>query len=152
MNQTQNKTQGKALRDAVRQLMLAHGILQTNTRPCGTPLTIPHAQALLALHEHDTLSVGQLAEHLSIDRTNVSRLTKKMADLGEVERQVDPNDRRAMTLQLTAKGRDVAQHVDQASQQHFNAVLEHIESAQHDAIIETLNTLTTAIQHTGASS
>lgn len=146
------KTQGKALRDAVRKLMLAHGILQTNTRPCGTPLTIPHAQALLALHEHETLSVGQLAEHLSIDRTNVSRLAKKMADLGEVERQVDPNDRRAMTLRLTVKGREVAHHVDLASQQHFDAVLEHIEPTQHTKIIETLHALTTAIQDTKASS
>jgi DNA-binding MarR family transcriptional regulator len=49
----------------------------------------------------------ELAACLYADTSTVSRQVTTLVDAGLVERTVDPNDRRATTLQLTAAGRDV---------------------------------------------
>jgi DNA-binding MarR family transcriptional regulator len=49
----------------------------------------------------------ELAACLHADTSTVSRQVTTLVDAGLVERTVDPDDRRATTLQLTAAGRDV---------------------------------------------
>lgn len=49
----------------------------------------------------------ELAACLHADTSTVSRQVTTLVDAGLVERTVDPDDRRATILQLTAAGRDV---------------------------------------------
>ena len=100
--------------------MVAHGALEEAKRPCGTPLSMPHAYALLELlHHGEPMTVSELAAKLAIDRTNVSRLCARMEETGDLERAPHPDDGRARALRLTAKGKRVAQNVDEQSAQHF---------------------------------
>ena len=111
---------GLNLRSAFRDVVLAHGVLNTAQRPCGAKLSVPHAWALLELcAASEPMTVSALADRLSIDRTNVSRLCVRMERLNELERSVDPADRRVTRLALTPHGRRVADHNDQRSGAHF---------------------------------
>src|SRR5690606_28483246 len=66
-----SKSHARQLREAVRQLMVAHGTFEEAKRPCGTELPMPHAYALLdLLHHGQPMTVSELAARLSIDRTN----------------------------------------------------------------------------------
>ncbi len=121
----EHTAQARALRDALRRLMVAHGALDEAARPCGEPLSAPHAHALLELRASPVpLSVAALAATLRIDRSNVSRLCAKMEALGQLERATDPDDARARALKLTALGHEVAARVDRASARHFGALAE----------------------------
>lgn len=124
---------GRALRDAVRQLIVAHGTLDAAKRPCGTPLPVPHAWALLELLAHGPLTVGSLAARLNIDRTNVSRLCARMVQRGEVVRAPHPHDRRARLIELT----------DADSAAHFQEISARL--ADPDAIRVALLTLIDAL-------
>jgi DNA-binding MarR family transcriptional regulator len=117
----------RALRDAVRYLVVAHGALDNTHRPCGVRRPMAHAWALLELHQSGPMTVTALAARLHIDRTNVSRLCGRMAALGEVERAVHPDDARARLVVLTADGRRAAAEVDASSAGHFDAVLDRLE-------------------------
>ncbi len=115
-----SRMQAKQLRDAVRQLVVAHGVLNITRRPCGAQLSVPHAYALLELlRAPEGLTTTELAAQLSIDRTNVSRLVARMEDAGEVRRRTDAQDARAKTVMLTARGKRLAQGVDESSAAHF---------------------------------
>lgn len=129
------------LRDAMRRLIVAHGALDEVRRPCGTPLSVPHAWALLELRASGALTVTALAERLAIDRTNVSRLCARMESLGEVERTVDPSDARARVVRLTEHGARVAHTVDTSSARHFAAVLDRLdgEAAAATDLLEALS-------------
>ncbi len=50
-------------------------------------------------------ALGELAETLHCDKTNVTGLVDRVEKLGLVERVADPDDRRVTRLELTEKGR-----------------------------------------------
>ncbi len=138
-------TKARRLRDAVRCLVVAHGALEETRRPCGTPLSIPHAYALLELLHHGApMTVSELAAKLAIDRTNVSRLCVRMEEAGDLERAAHPDDGRARALRLTAKGRRVAQGVDDQSAQHFGRLAKRLGDDVGE-VVAALNRLSDAM-------
>jgi DNA-binding MarR family transcriptional regulator len=139
--------QASTLRDSLRRLIVTHAALDGARRPCGTPLPVPHAWALLELRQHGAMTVSTLAERLNIDRTNVSRLCARMESLGEIARVVHPDDGRAWLVELSAKGSRLARSVDMASSDHFGQVLERLPEASPDAfaVIAALDALTAAM-------
>ena len=131
----------RALREAVRGLLVAHGALDDACRPCGTTLPLPYAYALLELRGcPEGMTVTELAGTLSIDRTNVSRLAARMAASGELERIRHPADGRARLLRLTGKGAALAAQVDAASAAHFTRVLHGLDG-EAEAIVDGLERL-----------
>lgn len=134
----------RALRDALRRLIVAHGTLNEAQRPCGTPLATSHAWALLELHHSGPMTVTALAERLNIDRTNVSRLCARMEADGDVERIDHPEDGRARLVKLTRKGKRLAAMVDRSSAEHFTTVLSRLD-ADVVGIIQCIDTLTRAL-------
>lgn len=134
----------RQLRDAVRQLVVSHAVMDATQRPCGAALSIPHAYALLELLQAPRgLTATELARRLSIDRTNVSRLVMRMERTGEVERRVDTRDGRAKTVALTARGVRLAEGVDRSSAEHFAALARALE--QPDAVVHALRALVVAM-------
>ncbi|MBK8012027.1 MAG: MarR family transcriptional regulator [Deltaproteobacteria bacterium] len=116
----------RRLRDAVRHLVVAHGALEETRRPCGTELSIPHAYALLEFLRHEQMTVSELATMLAIDRTNVSRLCARMVEAGELARAPHPEDGRARSLRLTARGKKLARAVDEQSAGHFDRLAKQL--------------------------
>lgn len=138
----------RALRDALRRLMVEHGALDDTCRPCGAALSLPHAHALLELLVAPRpVTVSQLAQRLRIDRTNVSRLCARMEALGQLERSRDPQDGRAWALSLTRSGRSQAEKVDRASLAHFRALAGSLE-AELPRVVRALDRLRAAIHAT----
>lgn len=146
---TDAPTAARDLRDAVQRLIVAHGRLQAPCRPCGTPLAIPHACALLVLLQRGPMTVTTLADHMCIDRTNVSRLCARMVKQGELHRTRHPDDRRAWLVGLTDSGRALADLVDVSSAAHFTAVLAQLPDT--GAFIECLGKLTRALDASAAA-
>lgn len=137
-------TQARALRDALRRLLVAHGALDEARRPCGAPLATSDAWALLELRDGGPMKVTGLAERLNIDRTNVSRLCTRMESRGEVERVPHPGDGRARLVKLTQRGERLAEAVDLSSTDHFAIVLGRLD-ADAVGVIEALDALTRAM-------
>lgn len=63
------------------------------------------------------LRQGVLATRLGIEGPSLVRTVDQLVESGLIERQEDPLDRRAKILQLTPKGQDVAQQVEDALRQ-----------------------------------
>jgi putative acetyltransferase len=139
--------EGRALRDKLCALLVAMGGLDETKRPCGAPLLMPHAHALLTLLERgEPISITTLSSHLQIDRTNVSRLCKKMEDLGEIRRVEDPSDKRSSLVTLTERGQTLARHVDESSAAFYLYATRSIEDR---ALIErALEQLVAALETT----
>lgn len=144
-----DRTNARALRDALRRLLVAHGTLDEARRPCGTPLSASHAWALLELVDASPMTVTALAERLNIDRTNVSRLCTRMEALGEVERVAHPGDGRARLVKLTERGERLAHTVDRSSTGHFDRVLDRLDR-DVAGVIDALETLTRAMSEPGS--
>ncbi|MEA2685065.1 MAG: hypothetical protein QOE93_260 [Actinomycetota bacterium] len=70
-------------------------------------LSPQQAKAFRELSE--PLSMGELAERLFCDASNVTGIVDRLEARGLVERQADPDDRRVRRLVLTDAGRDLWQ-------------------------------------------
>jgi DNA-binding MarR family transcriptional regulator len=60
---------------------------------------------LLILAQRDGLTQAELTEELHIDKANTARTMQKLLDSGYVRKQPDPDDRRAVRIYLTEKGK-----------------------------------------------
>jgi DNA-binding MarR family transcriptional regulator len=68
-------------------------------------LTAPMWRVLNGLAEGGDSSVGDLADHAAFERSYVSRLVARMAELGLVQASGDASDRRFRNVTLTDDGR-----------------------------------------------
>jgi DNA-binding MarR family transcriptional regulator len=66
---------------------------------------------LLHVIDHEPVRATQIVEHLGIDKGAVSRQVAQLERLGLIERAEDPDDKRAQTLVLSARGRERLQQV-----------------------------------------
>lgn len=128
----------------MRHLILAHGALDDVRRPCGAPLPLPHAWALLELLHTGPMTITQLTERLDVDRANVSRLCARMEALGELARVAHPDDGRARLLELTKRGQRAARAVDESSAAHFARVAARL-GARSSHVVDALNALAEAL-------
>jgi len=76
-------------------------------RPLLEPMELTHPQYLvmLALWQHEPLTVKEVAEKLSLDSATLSPLLKRLESIGYLTRTRDPHDERALRLELTPEGR-----------------------------------------------
>lgn len=71
-------------------------------------ITVPQSFILFALMEQDGQNVKDLACRLSLDSPAITGLLDRLEKEELVERRNDPEDRRALKVYLTGKGRDLA--------------------------------------------
>lgn len=83
-----------------------NGALSARFRAVG--LTGVQAEALMALDRLGPVTLKRLAEHLIAESGHPSRLVSRLVDEGFVSREVSERDGRAVTLDLTEKGREYA--------------------------------------------
>ena len=76
-------------------------------RPVLEPMGLTHPQYLvmLALWEHAPLSVRDLARLLQLDPATLSPLLKRLEASGHLRRERNPQDERALAVDLTGEGR-----------------------------------------------
>ncbi len=144
--QTIDETAGAAeLQDRLIDFVRAFGLLRPDATPCGQPLSVSEAHALLELSRDGGLSQVALGERLRLEKSTVSRLAAQLVGHGWVERTRDPSDGRAFQLRLTEPGRRIAARVATARASHFATILERIPPAERDRVLHSLDVLVRAI-------
>ena len=97
-------------------------------------LSLAKLAALKALSEAgESLPLTQLADRLSCVKSNITQLVDRLEVDGLVERQADPNDRRARLASLTAAGRKACRdglRVQDAAERNVLGKLSAAESKQ----------------------
>ena len=84
-------------------------------RPVLEPLGLTHPQYLvmLALWQHESLTVRELGLLLQLDSGTVSPLLKRLAAAGLVDKHRQVTDERSVKVVLTPAGRDLRQRAEQ---------------------------------------
>jgi DNA-binding MarR family transcriptional regulator len=92
------------------RLLKAHGlVLRQLRRRVPEDLTLPQFDVLVQLHRRpEGMTSRELTLELLVTAGNVTGLVGRLARMGLVERRPVPEDRRAVRIALTARGRRVA--------------------------------------------
>jgi DNA-binding MarR family transcriptional regulator len=70
-------------------------------------LTYPQYLVMLALWEHDGLSVSALGDKLALDSGTLTPLLKRLETQGRIRRERDAEDERRVIVRLTPAGREL---------------------------------------------
>jgi MarR family transcriptional regulator, organic hydroperoxide resistance regulator len=78
-------------------------------RPLLEPMGLTHPQYLvmLALWQHERLTVRELSDLVSLDSATLSPLVKRLVATGYLRKDRDPDDERSVIVSLTSRGREL---------------------------------------------
>ncbi len=87
--------------------VLAAGMSQKLARIYGGRfgISIPEWRVLAHLSQAPRISVRDIHARVDMDKSKVSRAVMRLESAGNVDKQIDPIDRRLVVLSLTAKGK-----------------------------------------------
>lgn len=138
--------QADDLRRHMQRLFRRFNVLAEGATPCGKPLSMAHAHALMLLASRERLSQQELGAELCIDKSNVARLCAKMVEAEHVTQRASQEDGRVRLIALTARGKRVAQEVEEASRARFGLLLSALPSSSRAKVITALEQLVEAME------
>ena len=135
-----------ALQERVVAFIRAFGLHRPDETPCGKPISVSEAHALMELSRDAVVSQSELAARLGLEKSTVSRLVSQLAARGWVMRERDPGDGRALRLTLSEAGHRAAAALAAARREKFACVLERIPADERETVDRALEVLVEAMR------
>ncbi len=136
------------LQERMIALIRAFGLHKPDQTPCGRPVSVAEAHALMELSRGEPGSPmvqKELAWRLRLEKSTVSRLVGILEGRGWVERSRSPQDGRALELRLTGAGKRTAENIAEARRAKFAQILEAIPEEERESVLESMRILEEAM-------
>ena len=139
-----NKPESQQLRELIRLLERKLGVLEDGEMAC-CGISMAQCHALIEIGRAKRISLIDLATLLNLDNSTMSRTVNNLVNNGMVERQLDPNDRRYITIQLTQDGLEQFRSIESGMGEYFMKIYNAIPSESRAQVLESLQILLKAI-------
>ncbi len=107
-------------------------------------LTLPQAQMLRILRR-GTLPTGQLAAELNVTASSVTQLTDRLIRKGLIERQAAKNDRRAVIVALSSKGKRLVDGFRKRRALLLREAMTRLNKSEQADVIEAMKMVVNAL-------
>lgn len=125
------------LRELIRVLVRNLGILEKSEATCcGT--TVAQCHAIVEIGRAKEMSLNELAELLTLDKSTMSRTTNNLVESGLVIRELHSEDRRYVTIKLTEEGNEVLQSIEGSMEQYYKSIFSSIPEDKREQVLESL--------------
>ncbi len=130
---------GRQILEAVPMVMAA---IRTEMRSHrGPELSVPQFRVLIFLNRHEGASLSDIAEHMGLTLPSMSKMVDGLVARNMVTRQMHSEDRRRVTLALTALGRRAMQSAYKATESRLAERLAALPAAERRIIIKAMQVL-----------
>jgi DNA-binding MarR family transcriptional regulator len=137
----------KQLRESIRLMERKLGILKQCNVSCGE-ITITQCHALVEIGRAKSISLIELSELLNLDKSTMSRTVNNLVNNGLVERELDKNDRRYVTIKLSESGIKIFENIEINMNSFYMKVFQTIPCNKQEQVLDSMQTLLEAIsQH-----
>jgi DNA-binding MarR family transcriptional regulator len=133
-----------AAQEALMRFVRNFGLHQPDRTPCGQPLSVSEAHAMVEIARKGQLRQVELARRLRLEKSTVSRLVTNLVGRGWVHRQAADSDGRGVLLVLTDAGATAAARQADARRDRLSTLLDRIPDDQRAAVVRALQTLAEA--------
>lgn len=104
-------------------------------------LSVPQLRALIYLNANAGASLSELADHVGLELPSMSKVVDALVIRGLVIRRTLANDRRYISLRLSAHGVAELKRARRITEAHLAEALAVLSSAQQARIVEALQAL-----------
>lgn len=133
------------LRELTRTLVRSLGVLEKSEVSC-CGITVSQCHAIVEIGRKQGITLNELAELLSLDKSTMSRTINNLVEAGHVERELHPEDRRFITLQLTQGGLKIFEEIEGGMEAYFSNIFASIPQEKRSIVIESLELLIDAVK------
>jgi len=116
----------------------------------GPAMTATQRIALFEVGEGGSLRLNDLADRMGVSAPTASRSVDALHELGLVERVPDPDDRRALRIDLSAAGKELLAERKAKAEQAFAPAVAALSDAERAAFSQLLRRMTDAMRGTRA--
>jgi DNA-binding MarR family transcriptional regulator len=135
----------KLFREKLREIQRDLGWSQkTDIQCCG--ITMAQCHALIEIGQRSSVSIVALAGVLGVDTSTLSRTVDNMCKAGLVDRVLNSQDRRYVTLTLTDRGKTVLRTIEESFNGYILKIFQFIEEGKHPQVMESLILIAAAIE------
>ncbi|MGN6798571.1 MAG: MarR family winged helix-turn-helix transcriptional regulator [Gaiellaceae bacterium] len=117
----------------------------------GPPMTATQRIALVELGDDGPLRLNDLARRMGTSTPTASRSVDTLEALGLVTRVPDPSDRRALSIDVSARGRDLLDDRLRRAAHAFEPAAATLSSADRRELVALLRRMTDALRATPPS-
>ena len=107
-------------------------------------VSMPQFSILMQLHYRGVCGMSEVSERFEITPAAASQLVDKLVQSGLIQRDEDPNDRRAKSLKLTDKGKGLIQEGIEQRYRWVEPLAEKLTAEERVKIHEALEIMTRA--------
>ena len=107
-------------------------------------LSMPQFGILMQVHHRANCAIGDIGEHFDITNAAASQLVEKLVQSGLIQREEDPQDRRAKVLNLTDKGRKFIQQGVEERHRWVDELAGKLTAEERAKVTEALHIMTQA--------
>ena len=113
------------------------------------PMTATQRIALVELGDDGPLRLNDLARRMGTSTPTASRAVDALETLGLVTRAPESGDRRALSIELTGRGRDLLDERLRSAARAFEPAAATLSDADRRALLALLSRLTDALRSAG---
>ena len=135
----------RLLRESIRVLERKLGILEESEMSC-CGLTLAQCHALVEIGRAERVSLVDLADAIGLDTSTMSRTVNNLVTKKKARRELDPNDRRYVTIQLTPAGDAHFREIESSMESYFQTIYEAIPEQDRAQVLKSLAILLKAIE------
>jgi DNA-binding MarR family transcriptional regulator len=107
-------------------------------------VTVPQLRVLVMVDTRGPLNLAGVAAGLGVNPSNASRICERLIRAGLLDRQESPDDRRNITLSLTAAGRRLVNKVTRHRRTAITRVLRGMDPEDRELLKTALDRFATA--------
>lgn len=109
--------------------------LNSRSNPRTAGLSVVQCHTVINLGELKQTTIGQMAEHMGVDKSTLSRTVDSLVRLGLVERETDPEDRRFMRIFLSEKGEKICRDLNEVNNRYLEEVFAKIPKEEQENVL-----------------
>jgi DNA-binding MarR family transcriptional regulator len=129
---------GAAFEEHMIQLMRSLGLHKPDQTPCGQPISVAEAHALLEIAREPGLTQNGLAHRLGLEKSTVSRVAGMLEERRWIRRVRDARDARFVRLHLTQFGIKASVRITESRRGKFARIFRAIPADRRSSIVESL--------------
>lgn len=129
--------QAKQFREITRILECHLGNIN-KTDSCCFGISESQCFVLVEIGRKRNVSVKELSEILKLDKSGISRTVEELVQRNYVERKPSKEDRRFVILNLTLKGKERYEKIENDMNRKFKEILDKIPVDKREQVIESL--------------
>ena len=141
----QSNEEANQLREAFRMLERKLGYLEESEMSC-CALTLAQCHALVEIGRAKSVSLVDLAKLLALDTSTMSRTVNNLVLQKVAKRELDPDDRRYVSIRLTPEGERRFREIETSMGDYYVRIYDAIPPQERARVLESLRILLTAIE------